>query len=78
MNAEFATIAQQALGLAAEERQALVHSLVASLDQPELTDTDLAWFDLAEQRLEKMKSGGETISGDQFFSGIRKEWGWQD
>ena len=78
MPMELLDVRQQALKLASADRQALVHSLVASLETPDLTEADEAWLDLAETRLQEIKEGKETIPGDQFFSAIRQDRGWQE
>ncbi len=71
-------VRQQALALASGDRQELVHTLVASLEVPEVTEVDKAWLDLAETRLYEIENGKETIWGDRFFADIRRDRGWQE
>ena len=71
-------VRQQALALAPAERQELVHTLVASLETPTLTEVDKAWLQLAEARLHEIENGGETIPSDRFFADIRRDRGWQE
>ena len=77
MNQDLTAVRQQALGLASADRQALIHSLVASLESPELTAVDEAWLEIAEKRLLEMEQGKKTIAGHQFFADIKRDRGWQ-
>ena len=72
----FNSIRRQALKLTSDDRQVLIHDLIASLDTPTLTETENIWFDLAKKRLEEIKKGKKTIAGDQFFENIRQGRGW--
>jgi len=64
------------LALSAADRQKLVHTLVASLETPELTEVDQAWLKLAEPRLQA-ENGEETIPDNRFVADIRRDRGWQ-
>jgi len=78
MSYDLTIVRQQALELASSDRQALIHTLIASLEAPELNTVDEAWFDLAETRLHEIKNGRETIPSDRFFADIRRDRGWQE
>lgn len=51
------TLLDQALKLSVEERAALAHDLLASLDDEPKEDVDAAWAAEAERRAKKLLSG---------------------
>ncbi|MDJ0836829.1 MAG: addiction module protein [Acidobacteriota bacterium] len=78
MPVELMDVRQQALKLASADRQALIHTLIASLETPELTEVDEAWLDLADTRLQEIENGIETIPGNGFFADIKRNRVWQE
>ncbi len=69
---------RQALQLSPEERETLADNLLRSLDDAPLTDIDQKWVEEAERRYNDFKAGKiKGIPGDQAFSQIRRDLGWQ-
>ena len=59
------TLEMQALALPAEERAALAHRLLLSLDEPTETELERLWGEASVQRAEAAEAAGETaIPGD--------------
>ena len=59
MNANFKSLAAEALKLTADEREAFVQVLVASLDQD--TGVDEAWAVEVERRIAEVESGAVSV-----------------
>ncbi len=71
-------IEAQALLLPSTDREVLIQTLVYSLDNTSLTEVDEAWIEEAERRYHEFKSGKtQGIPGEQIFTEIRQELGWQ-
>ena len=69
---------RQALQLSPEERETLADNLLRSLDDVPLTEIDQKWVEEAERRYNDFKEGKTSgIPGDQAFSQIRRDLGWQ-
>jgi putative addiction module component (TIGR02574 family) len=71
-------IEAQALLLPSTDREVLIQTLVYSLDNTSLTEVDEAWIEEAERRYHEFKSRKtQGIPGEQIFTEIRQELGWQ-
>lgn len=72
MAASARTILAQALKLSANERAALVESLILSLEKPDAS-LDAAWLKEAEDRLAAYRSGDlAAMDADQVFRELGK------
>ena len=70
-------IEDQARRLPASEREALPRRLFESVHHQELTDEDVAWIAVAEERYQAFRSGKDKgFDEDEFFAGIRADLEW--
>lgn len=71
-------IEKQAMQLPKKERGVLAEKLLHSLGDPSLTDVDEAWIQEAERRYNEYLLGKTiAIPGENIFSEIKQELGWQ-
>lgn len=73
--AEIEAIARR---LPAAERERLAQRLFESVHNQELTDVDLAWLAVAEERFAAYAEGrAQGIPASQFLTQVREELGWK-
>ncbi len=75
MTVEFATVNEQAMQLSLDEKQALIESLVISMDcDPNATPEEIAraWDEEIARRVDAIDKGEvEMIDGDEVFARLR-------
>jgi hypothetical protein len=73
-----AEVEENAIRLTAAEREVLAKKLFDSVHNQELTEVDLAWLDIAETRLQKLRSGEDDgLNEAEFFSKVQNDLGWK-
>lgn len=73
MSASTESLLQEALQLPANERAALVESLITSLDKPD-TELDALWLKEAENRMAAYRAGTiGAVDADVVFAELGKE-----
>ncbi len=76
MSPQLLKVEEQALLLPVDDREALVESLLRSLQQDNLPEVAPAWIEEAERRYREYKEGRvEGIPGERVFEEVRQELG---
>ncbi len=70
--ADITTLREELLGLPISTRALLAQDLLKSLDSPAGAEAERAWFNLAEDRLDELKSGKvKPVSGVEVLRRVR-------
>jgi len=73
MATTLAEVRDLAMTLTPEDREALIQELASTLEHPELTDIDKAWFQEAERRYGDYKAGKtKGIPAEEVFAKLRQ------